>query len=149
MRKYFYLLLVLFIFQTSIHAQRDTIKSVDEIPRFTYKIDSLASVVYTDKSQFRQLYLEVEKNYLSLNDKYVILDATFKKSLLSTLQSIDIFEKRYDEGRAKTEMIKSLQEKLAQKATSGILSVTYLNTIANQHPNLKNSKLIINPNWKN
>ena len=134
MRKYFYLLLVLFIFQTSIHAQRDTIKSVDEIPRFTYKIDSLASVVYTDKSQFRQLYLEVEKNYLSLNDKYVILDATFKKSLLSTLQSIDIFEKRYDEGRAKTEMIKSLQEKPAQKATSGILSVTYLNTIANQHP---------------
>ena len=115
----------------SIYAQRDTIKSIDDIPRFTYQIDSLASVVYNDEAQFRKLYLEVEKNYLSLKENYIIEDATFKKSLLSTLQSIDLFEERFDEGKKKTEMIKSLQEKPAQKQTSGLLSLTYLNTISN------------------
>lgn len=114
----------------SISAQRDTIKSVDEIPRFTYQIDSLASAVYNDEKQFRQLYLDVEKNYLSLKEEYIILDVTLKKSLLSTLQSIDLFEKRYKEARKKTEIIRSLQEKPSQKLTSGMLSLTYLNTIS-------------------
>jgi len=130
MKKLSCLILAFFCTAVSIYAQRDTIKSIDDIPRFTYQIDSLASIVYNDEDQFRKLYLEVEKNYLSLKDKYVIEDATLKKSILSTLQSIDFFEQRFDEGRAKTEMIKSLQEKPAQKQTSGLLTFTYLNAVA-------------------
>ena len=125
-------ILALFCTILSISAQRDTIRSVDDIPRFTYKIESLASVVYKDEDQFRKLYLEVEKNYLSLKDKYVIEDATLKKSILSTLQYIDFFEQKFDEGRAKSEMIKSLQEKPAQKQTSGLTTFAYLNTLAKQ-----------------
>jgi subtilisin family serine protease len=128
------LILALFCTIFSIYAQKDTIRSVDDIPRFTYKIDSLGSVVYKDEDQFRKLYLEVEKNYLSLKDKYVIEDVTLKKSILSTLQSIDFFEQKFDDGRAKSEMIKSLQEKPAQKQTSGVLTFTYLNTLA-KHKN--------------
>lgn len=131
MKKLSCLMLAFFCSVVSISAQRDTIKSIDDVPRFTYQIDSLASITYNDEDQFRKLYLEVEKNYLSLKDKYVIEDATLKKSILSTLQSIDFFEQRFDEGRAKTEMIKSLQEKPAQKQTSGLLTFTYLNTVAN------------------
>ena len=131
MKKKSCLILALFCTIFSTYAQRDTIKSIDDVPRFTYQIDSLASIVYNDEELFRKLYLEVEKNYLSLKDKYVIEDATLKKSILSTLQSIDFFEQRFDEGRTKTELIKSLQEKPAQKQTSGLLTFTYLNTIAN------------------
>ncbi|MFI1743991.1 S8 family serine peptidase [Thalassobellus sediminis] len=115
----------------STYGQRDTIQSVDDIPRFTYKIDDIASVVYADDDLFRKLYLEVEKNYMSLKNDYVIEDTTLKKSILSTLQSIDFFEERFDEGKAKSEMIKSLQVKPAQKLTSGILTFTYLNTLVN------------------
>ena len=131
MKKSSCLFLAFFCTFVTIYAQRDTIKSIDDFPRFTYHIDSLASIAYNDEDQFRKLYLEVEKNYLSLKDKYVIEDATLKKSILSTLQSIDIFEQRFDEGRAKSEMIKSLQEKPAQKQTSGLLSFAYLNARAN------------------
>lgn len=129
MKKKSCLILALFFSIFFIYAQRDTIRSVDDIPRFTYKIDSLASVVYKDEDQFRKLYLEVEKNYRSLKDKYVIEDATLKKSILSTLQYIDFFEQKFDEGRTKSEMIKSLQEKPAQKQTSGLLTFAYLNTV--------------------
>lgn len=131
MKKLSCVILAFFCTAISIYAQRDTIKSIDDVPRFTYKIDSLASIVYNDEDQFRKLYLEVEKNYLSLKDKYVIEDTTLKKSILSTLQSIDFFEQRFDEGRAKSEMIKSLQEKPAQKQTSGLLTFSYLNALAN------------------
>ncbi|MDN3643062.1 S8 family serine peptidase [Lutimonas halocynthiae] len=131
MKKFSCLIIAFFCTVLSVYSQRDTIKSIDDVPRFTYQIDSLASVVYNDDDQFRKLYLEVEKNYLSLKEKYVIEDATLKKSILSTLQSIDFFEQRFDEGMAKTKMIKSLQEKPAQKETSGLLSFTYLNTLAN------------------
>jgi hypothetical protein len=130
MKKFSCLTLAFFFTIVSIYAQRDTIKSIDDLPRFTYQIDSLASIVYNDEDQFRKLYLEVEQNYLSLKDKYVIEDTTLKKSILSTLQSIDFFEQKFDEGRTKTEMIKSLQEKPAQKQTSGLLTFTYLNTVA-------------------
>lgn len=134
MKKFLPLTLALFFTVLSIYSQRDTIKSIDEVPRFTYQIDSLASVVYNDEDQFRKLYLEVEKNYLSLKDNYVIEDVTLKKNILSTLQSIDLFEERFKEGREKTKMIKSLQEKPAQKETSGLLSFAYLNTIAQNNP---------------
>jgi len=130
MKKFFCLTFAFFFSVLSIYSQRDTIKSIDDVPRFTYQIDGLASVVYKDEDQFRKLYLEVEKNYLSLKDKYVIDDATLKKSILSTLQSIDVFEQRFDDAKKKTEMIKSLQEKPAQKETSGLLTFTYLNTLA-------------------
>ena len=123
-------LIVVFCFTVlSMSAQRDTIRSVNDVPRFTYKIDNLASVVYKDHDQFRKLYLEVEKNYLSLKDNYVIEDLTLKKSILSTLKSIDFFENKFNEGRAKIEMIKSLQIKPSQKQTSGILSFAFLNTM--------------------
>ena len=131
MKKFLCLTLALFCTVLSMYSQRDTIKSIDDVPRFTYQIDSLASVVYNDEDQFRNLYLEVEKNYLSLKDNYVIEDATLKKSILSTLQSIDFFEQRFDDARSKTKMVKSLQEKPAQKETSGLLSFTYLNALDN------------------
>jgi subtilisin family serine protease len=115
----------------STYGQRDTIRSVNDVPRFTYNIEDIASVIYNDDDQFRKLYLEVQNNYLSLKDKYVIEDVTLKKSILSTLKSIDLFEQKYDDGRSKIKMIKSLQKKPAQKQTSGILTFTYLNTIAN------------------
>lgn len=134
MKKFTCLVFAIYCITFCSHAQRDTIKSVDDIPRFTYKIDSLASTVYDDEAQFRKLYLEVEKNYLSLKDNYVIEDATLKKSVLGTLQSIDLFEKRYDEAREKSETIKALQEKPAQKQTSGLLSFAYLNTLTKNNP---------------
>lgn len=115
----------------STYAQRDTIRSVNDVPRFTYNINDIASAIYNDDDQFRKLYLEVQNNYLTLKDKYVIEDATLKKSILSTLKSIDLFEQKYDDGRSKIEMIKSLQKKPAQKQTSGLLTFAYLNTIAN------------------
>jgi subtilisin family serine protease len=132
MKKYSCLILALICSLSFITAQKDTIRSSDDIPRFTYQIDSLASGVYKDEAQFRKLYLEVEKNYLSLKENYVIEDVTLKKGILSTLVSIDFFEQRYEEGRAKSAMIKSLQEKPASKQTSGLLTRAYLHA-RNEH----------------
>ncbi|WNH12286.1 S8 family serine peptidase [Thalassobellus suaedae] len=130
MKNFIFLILAFSCSVFSTYGQRDTIQSVDDIPRFTYKIDSLASVVYKNDDQFRKLYLEVEKNYLSLKNTYVIEDVTLKKSILSTLRSIDLFEQKFEAGRAKSEMIKSLQKKPAQIQTSGLLTFAYLNAVA-------------------
>ena len=59
-RSCFIFALFLTIFST--YAQRDTIRSVNDVPRFTYNINDIASVIYKDNDQFRKLYLEVQNN---------------------------------------------------------------------------------------
>lgn len=110
------------------------INSLDDIPRFSYKIDGKASEVYNDKEKLDQLNQQIKKDYTNVLTEYTFKDKTLRKGLLSTLMEIDFYENNLKEARLKTEAIKDLEEKPSAKYMSGIIEIAFLNTAANYKP---------------
>jgi hypothetical protein len=81
-----------FILPLTLWAQdKKEIRSIDDIPRFSYKIDDKASVVYQDKEKFDILYKQVKNDYTQLLEEYSFKDKTLRKDILNTLKQIDFY----------------------------------------------------------
>jgi len=133
-----YLKIILFyilIFPGLLSAQESkVINSLDDIPRFSYKIDGKASDVYNDKEKIDQLNRQIKIDYNNVLNEYTFKDKTLRKGLLSTLMEIDFYENNLKEARVKTEAIKELEEKPSAKYMSGIIEIAFLNTATNYKP---------------
>ena len=136
--KFSYLKIILFfflIFPGLLSAQESkVINSLDDIPRFSYKIEGKASDVYNDKEKFDQLNLQIKADYNNVLNEYTFKDKTLRKGLLGTLMEIDFYENNLKEARLKTEAIKDLEEKPSAKYMSGIIVTAFLNTATNYKP---------------
>lgn len=133
-----YLKIILFyilIFPGLLSAQESkVINSLDDIPRFSYKIDGKASDVYNDKEKIDQLNRQIKIDYNNVLNEYTFKDKTLRKGLISTLMEIDFYENNLKEARVKTEAIKELEEKPSAKYMSGIIEIAFLNTATNYKP---------------
>ncbi|MBR9997327.1 MAG: hypothetical protein KFF73_00080, partial [Cyclobacteriaceae bacterium] len=99
-------LLFLVFFPALIYTQENkTINSLDDIPRFSYKIEGKASEVYQDKDKFDQLYRKIKADYHNLLTEYTFKDKNLRKGILNTLKQIDFYENNLQEARSKTEAI--------------------------------------------
>ena len=122
-------ILFLIFFSLDLSGQKKVIESVDDIPRFTYTVEQLASEIYSDDAQFEALYQEIKKNQQMLLDDYIIKDATLMKGVLNTLKQISFFEGNFDDVGDKVELIRALQEKPSDKLLSGTTNMAFLKAL--------------------
>ncbi len=129
------ILFLLAIVPTLLSAQDNkVINRIDDIPRFSYKIDGKASEVYQNPEKFEKLYKEIQADYNKVLNEYTFNDRTLRKDILNTLKQIDFYENNLEEARIKTDAIRELEEKPAARYMSGIVNIAFLNAATNYKP---------------
>jgi len=101
-------------------AQKARIEKADDLPRFSYKVDGKLEDVVRDEAKFRSFATAVRRDVESVLAQYDIPDKATERRLLGTLAQIDVLEGRYADALAKTDRIRALQEKPADKLMSGL-----------------------------
>lgn len=97
-----------------------------DLPVFQYKIDGKVEDVIQSEEAFRPLAAQIRRDVESVLRDYDVEDRATRRSLLGTLVALDILEKRDGDARAKLAEIKSLEDKPAQKAISGLVTSAML-----------------------
>jgi len=104
-----------------------------DLPQFQYTIKGRVEDIVKSEEAFRPFAAEVRRNVESVLRDYQIDDAGTKRGLLSVLASLDILEGNDDAARKRLAEIKSLEEKPAAKAMSGIITGAILDAHADVH----------------
>ena len=104
--------------------QADKIKitKLDELPQYTYPISGKASELIKSEDQVIELSGKVRTNIESDLATYEISDSSTLQRMYGTLLSIDLLEGDYDAALERIEQIRALEDKEAQKLTTGLLS---------------------------
>ncbi len=97
-----------------------------DLPVFQYKIDGKVEDLIQSEGAFRPLAAQIRRDVESVLRDYDVEDRATKRSLLATLVALDVLEKRDGDARAKLAEIKSLEDKPAQKAISGLVTSAIL-----------------------
>jgi subtilisin family serine protease len=102
-------------------AQKQRVERDADLPRFTYKIDGKLEDVVRDDAKFRRFAAELRRDTESVLAKYDIADRASQRQYMTVLVMLDFLEGRYDEAAAGAKAIRALEEKPADKLTSGML----------------------------
>lgn len=119
---------------TWAQAAKKQIKSVADLPVFRYQISGKVEDLIQSEAAFRVLGDQIRANVESVLRDYDVQDAATRRSLLGTLAALDILAGNDADGRAKLKEIKSLEQKPAQKAISGLVTTAILDA----HQQVKN-----------
>lgn len=103
-------------------AEKPKITSQDQLPRFEYELEGKATDILTDPTAYQDLADRVRADLENLIAEYDIQDRTTLQGILSTLMSMDLQMGHHDEALAKLAMIRELEEKPANKLTTGLLT---------------------------
>lgn len=117
------LLLLLLALSLTSPALAQTKKRIDkaaDLPRFTYKVDGKVEDLLTDDAKFAAFAKQVRRDLESVLAGYEIADKASERQLLGTLAQLDVLEGRYDDALKRSDQIKALQEKPADKLLSGM-----------------------------
>ena len=120
------LTVIVFMLASVALAQKQKIQKLDDLPRHTYTIsEKLADIVLTDE-KFQSFGEQVKTDIENILNSYEIEDKTTLKSLYRTLLRFDILTGDYDKAKEKIELIKTLEEKPADKLLSSTLTSALL-----------------------
>jgi len=114
---------------TTLSAQETTkqkITKLDDLPRHSYKITGKVSEMVNSDEAFGAFAAELRANLEETLKNYEISDKTTLKNIYGTLLTLDLLESKFDAALEKLELIKSLQEKPADKYLTGLFSNTYI-----------------------
>ena len=92
-----------------------------DLPRFDYRIDGKVEGLLTDPAKFATFAGAVRRDTQSVLDRYEIADKATERQLLATLMQLDWLEGRHDDAMATLARIRALEEKPADKLTSGMV----------------------------
>ncbi|MGH7243572.1 MAG: S8 family serine peptidase [Phycisphaerales bacterium] len=95
------------------------VKTADDLPRHTYKIEGKASDFLVSDGAFKQFVGELKANTLADLEKYDIQDQTTLKGYHQTLQQIALFEGNFDEAFRQIEKARALEGKESSKLMMG------------------------------
>ncbi len=90
------------------------------MPRFTYKIDGKLEDLVRDEARFRPFAAEVRRDDESVLARYDIADKAEQRQVLGVLAQIAFLEGRYEDAAKRIDEIRALEEKPADKLTSGM-----------------------------
>lgn len=100
-------------------AGKIAVKTADDLPRHTYKIDGKASDFLVSDAAFKQFVAELKANTLSDLEKYDIQDKTTLKGYQQLLLQIAIFEGDYDEALRRSDLARELEGKESSRLMAG------------------------------
>ncbi len=96
------------------------IEKAADMPRFTYKIDGKLEDLVRDEARFRAFAAEVRRDNESVLARYDIADKAEQRQVLGVLAQIAFLEGRYEDAAKRIDEIRALEEKPADKLTSGM-----------------------------
>lgn len=95
------------------------VKTADDLPRHSYKIEGKASDFLASDAAFKAFVAQLKANTLADLEKYDIQDKTTLKGYHTTLQQIAIFEGDFDEAFRQIEMARALEGKQSSRLMMG------------------------------
>jgi subtilisin family serine protease len=98
------------------------ITKLADLPPHTYKIPDKPSALLTNKTAIVELAGAVEKDMRVDLDKYDIQDPTAVRRMYGTLLTIAMLKEDYPTAKQLVVQVRELQDKPAQKLTSGLLA---------------------------
>lgn len=107
---------------TSFAAGKIPITKLADLPPHSYKIPDKPSALLTNKAAIVELASAVEKDMKADLDKYDIQDPTANRRIYGTLLTIAMLKEDYPAAKQLVAQIRELQDKPAQKLTSGLLA---------------------------
>jgi hypothetical protein len=105
----------------SAQAVRQKIERAADLPRFEYRIDGRVEDLLSDPARFAPFAAAVRRDTQSVLDRYDIADRASERALLATLLQLDWLEGRHDDAMRRLERVRALEDKPADKLTSGML----------------------------
>lgn len=109
-------------------AEKIAITKLADLPPHTYKIPDKPSVLVTNKAAILELANAIEKDLKADLEKYDIQDQTATRRINGTLLTIAMLKEDFPAARELVKTVRGLQEKPAQKLTSGILAEALMKT---------------------
>ncbi|MEF7616144.1 S8 family serine peptidase [Aquincola sp. MAHUQ-54] len=101
-------------------APRPRIEKAADLPRFSYPVTGRLEEIVRDEARFKPLAAAVRRDTESVLVGYDIPDKATRRDLLGLLAVLDYLDGRYDSVLARSEEIRALQEKPADKLLSGL-----------------------------
>lgn len=104
-------------------ASAQTLKRVekaDDLPRFSYPVQGEVEAIVRDPQRFAAFAQQRRKDVEGVLATYDIAELSTKRQLLNELAQLDLLEGRYDEALKRSNEIRALQEKPADKLLSGM-----------------------------
>jgi hypothetical protein len=96
------------------------VKSADDLPRISYEAGALPSVMISDLAAVGELAAKLKADLLSILETYDIQDKATLKGYLSDLRNIATLEGQYAKAADYNLEIRALQDKPADRLTSGL-----------------------------
>lgn len=108
------------------HADKIKIEKLDDLPRYTYKINVKAVDLLDNDAALMKLAAEVKKDLQSDLEKYDIGDKTTLQGYYGDLGIIALLEGDYDTYMSFLTKRKELEDKLSTKLTMGLFPQAYI-----------------------
>ncbi|MBM3324777.1 MAG: hypothetical protein FJY66_03835, partial [Calditrichaeota bacterium] len=110
----------------SARADKIKIEKLDDLPRYTYKVDVKAVDLLDNDAALMKLAAEVKKDLENDLEKYEIADKTTMQGYYGDLGIIALLEGNYDAYLNLLEKRKQLEDKLSTKLTMGLFPQAYI-----------------------
>ena len=114
------LLLALSLTGPALAQTKQRVEKAADLPRFTYQVDGKVEDLLTDEAKFATFAKQLRRDIDSVLAGYEIADKASERQLLGTLAQLDVLEGRYADALERSDQIKALQEKPADKLMSGM-----------------------------
>ncbi len=104
-------------------AQAQSKKKIDkaaDLPRFTYAIEGRVEDLVRDAGKFRTFAAALRRDTESVLRDHDISDKATERQLLGLLVALDMLEERFADALKRSEQVRALQEKPADKLLSGM-----------------------------
>lgn len=96
------------------------VKTADDLPRYTYKIEGKASEFLRSDKPFKEFVAKVKADAESDLAKYEINDATTLKEYYGVLQGIAVLEGRWSDALGYVERVRAIEPKESKKLMAGV-----------------------------
>ena len=113
----------------AMSSEKIPVKSSDDLPRITYQIEGIPSELVLDSAKVAELAAKLKKDVLDILDKYEIEDKGTLRGYLLDLRNVALLEEDYALALDYNAQVRELQEKPADKLTSGLSTDTMLTAL--------------------
>lgn len=98
---------------------KKTVKTADDLPRHTYKVEGKASQFFVSDAPFKAFAAKVKADLLADLEAYDITDRTTLQGYYRALQQAALLEGNWDEALGYIDRIKGLEEKESKRLMAG------------------------------
>lgn len=114
---------------TLLNAEKIPVISADDLPRISYAIDEVPSSLILDAEKVAEFAAILKKDIEGIFEKYEIEDKSTLKSYLLDLRNIALIEGDFDLALKYSAEVRSIQDKPADKLTSGLSTDSMILTL--------------------